>query len=188
MDRQKKNKYLIIVSSTAIVLGLVSGKFFSGADKIKASPFKIPLLSGASDPSLRSSTGATAEVSLSDFKGMPLLINFWASWCERCKQEKQVFERYLNSDPKLKVLQIAAFDDKREIYGSGFVRKPFTIGHDESGQVSYDYQIGAIPQSVLIDEEGNIIKRFFGALKESDLKEMEILAAQQADKTPAKKM
>lgn len=113
-------------------------------------------------------------LTLSDFRGRPVLINFWASWCPPCRQE-------------LPALQ-AAYDT----YGQeiGFVavnvKEPlntvtayatemgltFPIALDPEGQVSNEtYQVRGIPTTIFVDARGMVKARHVGPLDEAAIRD-----------------
>jgi len=96
---------------------------------------------------------------LSEFRGRPLLVNFWASWCDPCREEMPAivvaFERH--SAARLAVLAVNLRDQERERDVRRFVeefRLPFPILLDTRGTVRRRYRVRAIPTSVFIDSAG----------------------------------
>lgn len=107
------------------------------------------------------------EVSLSDFRGQRVLLNFWATWCPPCRAEMpDIEEFYLNhdvvvlavnlTDAEPNVQQVQDFVD--EYYLS------FPILLDETVSVATMYEIQPIPTSYLIDSNGVIQNKAFGPL------------------------
>lgn len=107
------------------------------------------------------------EVSLSDYRGKRVLINFWATWCPPCRAEMPDMEEfYLNNDvivlavnltdAEPSVQQVQDFVD--EFYLS------FPILLDETISVATTYEIHPIPTSFLVDSNGVIQNKAFGAL------------------------
>ncbi|MFC2052094.1 TlpA family protein disulfide reductase [Chloroflexota bacterium] len=113
-------------------------------------------------------------ISLSDFRGRPVLINFWASWCGPCRAEmpyiQQIFEKW--SDRGLVILAIdigesrSTVEDFMQSYGLSF---PALL--DMNKTVSAEYNIRFIPTTFLIDKDGIIKAVKIGAF--SSVEEIE---------------
>ena len=105
-------------------------------------------------------------VSLSDFQGKPILINFWASWCRPCRTEmpyiQQVYEEW--SDKGLVVLAIKIGETPSEV-------KKFMRDYELSLPVLLDtkrlavqkYEVWSIPTTFFIDKNGIIQAKIIGA-------------------------
>jgi cytochrome c biogenesis protein CcmG/thiol:disulfide interchange protein DsbE len=96
-------------------------------------------------------------VSLSDYKGQPVWINFWASWCPPCRAEnpdiEEMYQKY--KDQGLVILSPAIGEDPSAV--SGYVKRTgltFTVGLDETTQLAANYRIVGIPTHFFIDREG----------------------------------
>ena len=104
------------------------------------------------------------------------LINFWASWCAPCRVEHP-FLMQLSKETNLKILGVN-FKDKRN-NASNFLKSlgnPYHyLAKDEQGRQSVNFGIYGIPESILIDKEFTIIKKFVGPLNIEDLKEIKII-------------
>jgi len=104
------------------------------------------------------------EVSLEDYRGKLVLLNFWASWCIPCKAEmpliQEVYEKY--QDRGLVVLGMNMTDlDQRED-AEKFVEETgvtFPILLDDSGSVSEAYRVISVPTSFFIDPSG-VVRNF----------------------------
>jgi len=96
-------------------------------------------------------------ISLHDFRGHPVLLNFWASWCGPCRAEQpglnDVAEAYQSKG--LRVLGVTVRDNlnSARIYRDEFhVTYPSVF--DQAARLGYAYQVDAPPSSVLIDAGG----------------------------------
>lgn len=107
------------------------------------------------------------EIGLSDLKGKPIIINFWATWCPPCKAEMPAFEKafqeYQATD--LQIIAINATDQDSQINVSQFIQQhgiTFPIPLDPTGSASRDYLIHSLPTTYFIDENGVIIEIIIG--------------------------
>lgn len=129
-------------------------------DKLATINFKLKDLSGN-------------EVSLSDFKGKKVFLNFWATWCPPCKAEMPDIENLYNEtkDSDLIILAVNIGDDKNTT--KSFIDKNkygFTVLLDLDQSVAAQYNIAAIPTSFFIDKEGNIVTSIKGGMTMEEMK------------------
>ena len=109
-----------------------------------------------------------------DFKNNKYtLINFWASWCAPCRVEHpnlMILSKYQH----IKILGIN-FKDKK-INALKFLEElgdPYHyLAKDSSGKQSVNFGIYGIPESILIDNKFNILKKIIGPLNDKDLEEI----------------
>lgn len=99
------------------------------------------------------------------------LINFWASWCAPCRLEHP-FLLKLSEEKNLKIFGVN-FKDKM-VNAKKFLNElgnPYdNLTKDELGKQSINFGIYGIPESVLINEDLVIIKKFVGPISEMDYK------------------
>jgi cytochrome c biogenesis protein CcmG, thiol:disulfide interchange protein DsbE len=122
--------------------------------------------------SLRALDGTA--VSLDDYRGQVVLINFWASWCPPCRVEMPGFERVYRErrDQGFVILGIAT-----DAHAEAAIRE-FVSEHDitypillADRQVIVDYGgIRALPESFLVDRDGRIRHRVIGYFAEPALR------------------
>lgn len=107
------------------------------------------------------------KVSLNDYKGRYVLVNFWATWCIPCKMEMPSLEELHKRfpDEKLAVLPIS-----NDMFGEKVVRPyveanefSFTILFDPTLKVSNRYGVVTLPTTFLVDPDGKIIGVLEGA-------------------------
>jgi len=102
---------------------------------------------------------------LNQFKGKPVIINFWASWCAPCRQEMPFLETVWKAQKgnDLVLLGINVLDDKGEAEDT---LKEFGITYlnlyDPEGDIKEKYNLLALPVTYFIDKEGNISKINYG--------------------------
>ena len=105
------------------------------------------------------------SVSLSGYKGRPVLLHFWASWCGPCRQEFPALSRLQRDFAKDGLAVLAVSEDKEIAAVRAFVdfaRPDFTVLLDDEGRVADAYQSWAVPETMLIDGRGTIVWRHAG--------------------------
>ena len=98
------------------------------------------------------------------------LINFWASWCAPCRVEHPYLMQ-LSKEKNLKILGVN-FKDKK-INASKFLNElgnPYNdLAKDITGKQSVNFGIYGIPESILVNNETIILKKFIGPLNNQDI-------------------
>ena len=101
------------------------------------------------------------------------LINFWASWCAPCRIEHPYLMQ-LSNEKNLKILGVN-FKDKK-INASKFLNELgnpyYYMAKDTTGKQSVNFGIYGIPESILIDNETIVLKKFVGPLNEQNLNDI----------------
>lgn len=116
----------------------------------------------AKDFTLESVDG-TKKVSLEDFKGKPVVINFWASWCGPCKEEMPLFEKTWKKYKDVAFVGIDVMDDRNN--AQEFLKDKdvtYTNLYDPTGEVSNKYGVIALPATFFLDKEGKIVVKNYG--------------------------
>jgi len=107
---------------------------------------------------------------LSDFRGKPVILNFWASWCGPCKSEMPDFdEKYQEYGQQVHFLMVNLTDGSQEtvetasefIAGQGYT---FPVYFDTDMEGAIAYGVNAVPVTYLIDGEGYLVGWGQGAL------------------------
>jgi peroxiredoxin len=105
------------------------------------------------------STPDNRPLSLSDFKGKVVFLNFWATWCKPCEEEMPGMERLYRQyrDKGLVVLAIAE-DAEGAAVVNAFMKKhnlTFPVGLDPKMTVAGLYGVWAVPSTFIIDRNGH---------------------------------
>ena len=97
------------------------------------------------------------------------LINFWASWCAPCREEHP-FLLKLKEQKNIKLIGVNFKDNKNNAinFMKNFGDPYDDIARDEFGKQSVNFGIYGIPESILINKELIIIKKFIGPLSNED--------------------
>ena len=111
--------------------------------------------------------GTQDSVSLHEAgEGKVTLVNIWATWCIPCRAEMPAMEQlYKELGPRgLRIIAVSIDDgDPRDV--ASFVQElglTFDILHDTSGDIQRVYQTTGVPESLLLDKNGVIVKKVIG--------------------------
>jgi len=105
-------------------------------------------------------------VSLSDYKGKVVLLNIWATWCPPCVEEMPSMERLYQKfkGQNFEILAVS-IDEPGLKAVAPFMKKSnltFPALIDSEGAIKAVYGITGIPESFIIDKQGNLIKKIIG--------------------------
>ena len=158
---------LIIFVFMIFFFGLEKNQKYDTRDNVGKQISEFELTSAKSNNIL-----TKGDLDRSNFK----LFNFWASWCPPCKDEHP-FLMKLNKIDKLKIYGVNFKDDtksaKKFLIDLGDPYDHLLL--DESGKSSVDFGIYGIPESILIDKNLIIIKRYIGPINNKDYEEINSL-------------
>lgn len=154
---------------------MLAAVFFGGgalyADALRAAPdySAVPKLEAVADrpaaPDFTLVDPDGKKVSLKDFRGKVVFVNFWATWCEYCRDEMPSMQR-LYQEFRGKGFEIVGVNVKdKRADAIAFVKKvrvTYPIVLDTEGEVGLLYGAFGLPLSYLIDRKGTVLARLFG--------------------------
>ncbi len=114
--------------------------------------------------------------SLSEWQGKIRIINFWATWCPPCLKEIPEFVKLQNEYPTIQFIGIAIEDKQlaKQYLLNNPVNYPMLIGGEQA--ISLSQQLGnivnAVPFSLIINQQGQIIHRHPGELSREKILEI----------------
>ncbi|MEG9297656.1 TlpA disulfide reductase family protein [Mangrovibacillus sp. Mu-81] len=118
----------------------------------KAIDFKLSDLSGE-------------KVTLSQFKGKKVIINFWATWCPPCKEEMPIMEEFYkkhSADVEILAINIDPQYNVKEYQKSMGLTFPILLDKDD--KINKAYEILTVPTTYVINEQGIITHKQIGAI------------------------
>jgi len=118
----------------------------------------------APDFTLKTLDGET--VSLSDYAGQPVVLNFWASYCHPCREEFPLFREQLAEHPgEFVVLGVDAKDIESDAAKFAEQEKAtWPIVFDANNDVAQAYGVGAVPQTFFITSDGKVALRYYAQI------------------------
>ena len=172
----KNNWKLLLLVAVASALGMAAGflihQRFGGQTQAVAQP---ETFNGPVEFSLPDTHGETRK--FSQWRGKLVLLNFWAPWCDPCRKETPLFVKAQKAwgEKGLQIIGLAV-DEKQHVvqfmqdYGINY---PILLGVDEGIDLmeKFGNNMGALPYSVFIDRQGEVISSKLGEFTAKELDE-----------------
>ncbi|PKB64861.1 MAG: hypothetical protein BZY82_10120 [SAR202 cluster bacterium Io17-Chloro-G3] len=155
----------LFIYTFSIVFSITQDTQQSSIVKLQPAPeFSFPLFSGGS-----------GTASLSDFRGQPVVLNFWGSWCPPCRAEFPTLQWASThyKDQGLVILGLAVQDNEQ--HAKAFLDEQgtsFMTGPDTDGLIFVSYDVPLFPTTIFITPDGNIFSNKIGYLNRADLVKM----------------
>ena len=150
------------IAGSLTAIGLVGSNSGAGgtAKPVAGSTFSLPALGHSGQ-----------QVALSGYRGQPLIVNFFASWCEPCQKETPLLAKFYRSE-KGKVALVGL--DENDVVGNAttFTRAQgvsYPVGWDPAGTAATSYGVNALPQTFFLNARHQVVDRVFGAVTLADL-------------------
>jgi cytochrome c biogenesis protein CcmG, thiol:disulfide interchange protein DsbE len=150
------------IAGSLTAIGLIGSSSGGGPAKpVAAATFSLPALGHAGQ-----------QVALSGYRDRPLIVNFFASWCEPCQRETPLLAKFYRSE-KGKVALVGL--DENDVVGNAttFTRKQgvsYPVGWDPAGTAATSYGVNALPQTFFLNAKHQVVDRVFGAVTLADLR------------------
>ena len=111
---------------------------------------------------------------LADYRGKPVIVNFWATWCPPCRAEMPSMNRAWHKikDQGIEMIAINVGEDEDTIFAFlGEYPVDFTILLDQSGNIISKWPIKGLPTTFVLDTDGKLVYRAIGG-REWDAEEL----------------
>jgi len=151
-----------------------------GRDQPIAAPaFRLAVLQGGSlgsalAPKL-TSVFARKTVALSELRGTPVVLNFWASWCVPCQEEAATLERSWRQQARSRGVLFLGLDMQDVTTDAHAFIRHYAIDYpnvrDPSNDVARTYGVTGVPETFFIDARGQIVGHIIGESTSQQLAE-----------------
>jgi thiol-disulfide isomerase/thioredoxin len=123
-----------------------------------------PILAADSAPLFSGVAVNTGEqISLSDYRGKVVMVDFWASWCPPCLKSLPAYDRMRDEIGTEDFEIIAVNVDEDTVDGLEFLEQHpvrYPVLADPDGEIGIPYGIRSLPRSFLLDREGMIVAEY----------------------------
>ncbi len=143
---------LLAVMVLLVVVGLATWALQGGVAPSRGAP-RV----GTRAPNFTLENVDGKKVSLTDYRGKTVIVNFWATWCVPCRTEMPAIDAVARADPNVVVLAVDVTEGEDPV--RDYAQKlglSFTPLLDTSGQVTTLYHVNALPSSFFIGPDGMI--------------------------------
>lgn len=152
----------VIVALFLLLASVLWGLGGGPLDEGPAPPFSLGLFDGG-------------EFSLEDLRGQVVVINFWASWCAPCREEAPILERAWRAYKERGVTFIGVDYMDAEPWARAFIEEfdiTYPNGPDLDSKIAHAYRIRGVPETFIVDREGDIAHLQIGPIDEATLVEV----------------
>lgn len=184
-----KNKYSSFILVGALIVFLAVAGFFYKTFMGTLPPPSVQDSGGAKEsrakaPEFTLLNREGESVSLEDFRGRAVVLNFWASWCPPCRAEMPEFlelSKELGDEAVLLTVNITDGQRETKATAESFLDEggySFEVLFDEGGRVADKYAITGIPATFILDKNGRVFRKIEGQTKKATVqKEIENVLA-----------
>ncbi len=161
----------------AIAWAALSLMMAPGGPARARSPDEVPVGGLLRDVTLHGLNGPSRE--LAEYRGRPLIINVWASWCEPCIEEMASLERLAWRDDRVPFALIGISTDDYPDRAMAFLqRSNATIRQFIDHSLQMENMLGAskIPLTVLVDSNGRVLDKIYGAREWDSPQSLQLIA------------
>lgn len=170
VNMAKKQKaiiqYIVTILIFAAILCIIYVSIFKDGEKVVKVGDEAPLFE------LKTLNGS--KMNLKDYRGKGIILNFWGTWCDPCKEEMPDLNRMHNmyKDQNVEVLTVHVKNAPQQVnqfFSSLDEEINLPVGLD-NGDVMNAYNANDLPNTYIIDKDGNIKAHHKGQMSKEDIK------------------
>jgi thiol-disulfide isomerase/thioredoxin len=159
------SRHKVITSITALLIAAIIGVSLatSGSPAPNypaAANFTLPVLGNAGQ-----------QLSLSQYQGKPVIVNFFASWCEPCQTETPLLASWYKQQHG-KVALLGLDENDTTANAQKFVAAKgvsYPVGFDPNTVAASSYSVDALPQTFFLNAQHRIVQHLYGAVTKAEL-------------------
>jgi cytochrome c biogenesis protein CcmG, thiol:disulfide interchange protein DsbE len=127
---------------------------------------------GRQAPALRLATLDGRRVDLAALRGRPVMVNFWATWCEPCTREFPLLRRAAADHRADRLTVVGVLTGDRPGEGRAFVRRHgggWPVGVDKDGRAAAAWGAAGLPHTFFVRPDGTLASHQLGGLTRAGL-------------------
>lgn len=160
--------FVITALVPAILVTVLVLRILQANSVVTSHPARATNPNAAADFTVNVWNGAPGErIHLAALRGRPVVLNFWASWCQPCQAEAPVLSAAAKTYTAQGVVFLGIAFQTPAKDGQAFIKQhgiSYPCGPDPAGDIVTNYGITGLPQTLLIDRSGVVVKRFPGQI------------------------
>lgn len=159
----------IVLSVGMVISAVLVGLLFLGLGK-NPNEIRSPLLGRPAPAFALREAGTGQTIDLARYRGKPVVINFWATWCGPCWEEHPVLVAGARGHADVQFLGVVFQDTEEKILG--FLEQrgaSYPTVVDDRGKTAIAYGVAGVPETFFLDANGVIVAKYSGPLNAMDL-------------------
>ena len=164
MSRRTKLILAALVAAGVAVLGV--GLYgVTQQSETTAAPTEqslIPKFKPGPAPSITGTTLDGRAFDLTTYRGTPVVLNFWASWCGPCRRELPALAAFAKAHPEIAVVGIDYQDSAKDARAFAKAHGATWPSVVDDGPIGAAYEVPGLPSTFLIDAQGQLVDRILG--------------------------
>ena len=156
----------VLVIGLLIAAAVVTVFFLVFARGYDPAAIESPLIGRPAPGFALKAVGTGETIDLAQFRGKPVIVNFWATWCRPCWDEHPVLTQNAQMlGDRVQFVGVVFQDDEKKI--TDFLRArgwAYPTLVDERGKTAIAYGVGGVPETFFLDKHGTIVAKYTGPL------------------------
>ncbi|WP_214762306.1 TlpA disulfide reductase family protein [Exiguobacterium sp. s146] len=157
-----------------VLLAVINASLPDETPRLEADSSQTGLNIGQMPPNFELKRTDGTTFNLEELRGQRVVVNFWASWCPPCRAEMPDMAKFAREQDDVTIVAVNATTSERDVADAESFVAPyedaFEVVYDENGIVGDAYRIQAMPTTYVLDEDGVIVAKQFGAIDHAWLK------------------
>jgi thiol-disulfide isomerase/thioredoxin len=171
MSRRAKTILTALIAVGIVCLGIgVYG--ITQQSETTAAPTEeslIPAFAKGPAPAVVGTTLTGEPFDLTTYRGTPVVLNFWASWCAPCRKELPAIAAFAKAHPEIAVIGVDYQDSVKDAKAFAAERGADWPSVVDDGPIGAAFKVPGLPATYLIDAQGQIVDRILGEVTEATL-------------------